>query len=157
MKWARLFAFLCACLALLLFVVALQHSIVVAKSGGVIVLNQSALSIQGLKQSFGFVHSNGGNYWPESNPWFSYSLHPPGGSLFRYPALVLSPQPPFDRAHRWWVTIPHWLTNLVAWSLFIVLWRTRRKHLKGHCQRCGYDLTGNESGYCPECNAEVVT
>ena len=21
----------------------------------------------------------------------------------------------------------------------------------GHCQRCGYDLTGNESGICPEC------
>ncbi len=21
----------------------------------------------------------------------------------------------------------------------------------GHCQKCSYDLTGNESGKCPEC------
>jgi len=52
--------------------------------------------------------------------------------------------------------IPHWLTNLVAWSLFLILWRKARKHPKGHCQSCGYDLTGNESGACPECNAESV-
>jgi hypothetical protein len=25
----------------------------------------------------------------------------------------------------------------------------------GHCQTCGYDLTGNESGVCPECGSEV--
>jgi hypothetical protein len=25
----------------------------------------------------------------------------------------------------------------------------------GHCQRCGYDLTGNESGICPECGTET--
>ena len=25
----------------------------------------------------------------------------------------------------------------------------------GHCQKCGYDLTGNESGTCPECGLEV--
>lgn len=52
--------------------------------------------------------------------------------------------------------IPHWLTNLIAWSLFVILWRTRRKYSKGHCQRCGYDLTGNESGRCPECNTIVA-
>jgi hypothetical protein len=23
----------------------------------------------------------------------------------------------------------------------------------GHCQRCGYDLTGNVSGRCPECGS----
>ena len=31
-------------------------------------------------------------------------------------------------------------------------WRRRRK---GFCQKCGYDLTGNESGTCPECGTEV--
>jgi hypothetical protein len=25
----------------------------------------------------------------------------------------------------------------------------------GHCQTCGYDLTGNQSGVCPECGALV--
>jgi len=54
-----------------------------------------------------------------------------------------------------WLNLPHWLTNLVSWSLFIILWRKSRKHPAGHCQSCGYDLTGNESGACPECNATV--
>ena len=26
----------------------------------------------------------------------------------------------------------------------------------GHCQKCGYDLTGNVSGVCPECGTEVA-
>jgi len=30
-------------------------------------------------------------------------------------------------------------------------WRHRRCRRKGVCPRCGYDLTGNESGTCPEC------
>ncbi|UCE59596.1 MAG: hypothetical protein JSU63_19400 [Phycisphaerales bacterium] len=31
-------------------------------------------------------------------------------------------------------------------------WRRRRK---GLCLNCGYDLTGNESGVCPECGEAV--
>lgn len=27
---------------------------------------------------------------------------------------------------------------------------------EGHCRRCGYDLTDNVSGVCPECGTEVV-
>ena len=33
-------------------------------------------------------------------------------------------------------------------------WRRRRK---GRCLRCGYDLTGNVSGACPECGTEIKT
>ncbi|MCH7727176.1 MAG: hypothetical protein IH991_11960 [Planctomycetes bacterium] len=31
-------------------------------------------------------------------------------------------------------------------------WRRRRK---GLCAKCGYNLTGNESGSCPECGQQV--
>ena len=31
-------------------------------------------------------------------------------------------------------------------------WRRRRK---GLCLRCGYNLTGNESGVCPECGTKI--
>lgn len=34
--------------------------------------------------------------------------------------------------------------------------RWRRKK-KGLCLTCGYDLTGNESGVCPECGVEVTS
>ena len=27
----------------------------------------------------------------------------------------------------------------------------RRRFPAGHCQKCGYDLTGSVSGRCPEC------
>lgn len=35
--------------------------------------------------------------------------------------------------------------------LAIIWWPHRRPPLPGHCQKCGYDLTGNISGRCPEC------
>ena len=69
----------------------------------------------------------------------------------------------------WWIAdleignwrmlpIPYWLANLVLWSLFlvpIIPFRKLRRIPAGHCQSCGYNLTGNQSGKCPECNAEV--
>ena len=37
-----------------------------------------------------------------------------------------------------------------------VLWlRDHRAVEPGHCPRCGYNLTGNESGVCPECATPV--
>jgi hypothetical protein len=43
--------------------------------------------------------------------------------------------------------------------LAILMWVLRRgarpRVLPGHCQKCGYDLTGNESGRCPECGEPV--
>ncbi len=50
------------------------------------------------------------------------------------------------------------------WFLFLLLalptgylfWSDHRKRGKpGHCAACGYDLTGNTSGTCPECGAET--
>jgi hypothetical protein len=34
-------------------------------------------------------------------------------------------------------------------------WRDRRRIPPNHCRKCGYNLTGNESGVCPECGSEV--
>ena len=52
------------------------------------------------------------------------------------------------------VTIPYWsilaaigLPTALAWLL------DRRRLRPGHCP-CGYDLTGNVSGTCPECGIE---
>lgn len=46
---------------------------------------------------------------------------------------------------------PLWLALLIYHKL------TFREHLHGHvyCKRCGYDLTGNTSGVCPECGAAI--
>ncbi len=47
---------------------------------------------------------------------------------------------------------PLWLLLIVvAIPTAILFYRDRRHIPPGHCQKCGYDLTGNLSGRCPEC------
>jgi hypothetical protein len=36
-----------------------------------------------------------------------------------------------------------------------LFWRDRRHIPQGHCQKCGYNLTGNTSGICPECGEKI--
>jgi len=38
----------------------------------------------------------------------------------------------------------------------VVRLRARLKRKAGCCARCGYDLTGNTSGVCPECGAKLL-
>ena len=33
--------------------------------------------------------------------------------------------------------------------------RRRRRRKRGECEECGYNLTGNVSGICPECGVEI--
>ena len=50
---------------------------------------------------------------------------------------------------------PIWLLFLTVLLPTLLVWRFWPKPVKpGHC-RCGYDLTGNTSGVCPECAVEV--
>ncbi len=54
------------------------------------------------------------------------------------------------------VLLPSWpiAVPLVIWlGLKAERWRYRRR--TGHCRHCGYDLTGNVSGRCPECGTNV--
>jgi len=82
-------------------------------------------------------------------------LRPVAGDVFVWPSDKTYTVGSGDVMEYQTYLIPHWLTNLVAWSLFIVLGRKARTYPKGHCQSCGYDLTGNETGACPECNAPM--
>ncbi|MBU0617500.1 MAG: hypothetical protein KKI02_07270 [Planctomycetes bacterium] len=56
-----------------------------------------------------------------------------------------------------WVNIPLWLPLVVAAvPTGVLFWRDRRRTPPGHCQNCGYDLTGNVSGRCPECGTPTA-
>jgi hypothetical protein len=46
--------------------------------------------------------------------------------------------------------VPFALLSLIAAALF---YRQPGQMRPGHCRSCGYDLTGNTSGICPECGA----
>ena len=55
------------------------------------------------------------------------------------------------------IHLPLWIP-LVASCAATLVWCHRVRPIPfGHCQRCGYDLTGNVSGTCPECGVEVST
>ncbi len=69
----------------------------------------------------------------------------------------------FDFAWGWstigfqWYTIraPHWFLTLIfatVPAIWLFKWNKRRKlAMLGCCPACRYDLTGNETGVCPEC------
>lgn len=59
-------------------------------------------------------------------------------------------------AHRglYALKIPLWFLLMLTGVPTILLWRYDRARVKpGCCAKCGYDLTGNMSGRCPECGA----
>jgi len=52
------------------------------------------------------------------------------------------------------VAFPHWFLALIFAilpAIWLFKWNKRRKLGPNACPSCGYDLTGNESGKCPEC------
>jgi hypothetical protein len=51
--------------------------------------------------------------------------------------------------------LPLWVPLLISTSAAVLLWRSSRRIPDDHCRKCGYDLTGNVSGRCPECG-EVI-
>ena len=59
------------------------------------------------------------------------------------------------------VALPYWMIILfmaIAPAFWVRAEISRRRRLRsGLCQSCGYDLTGNTSGVCPECGAAIST
>jgi len=57
------------------------------------------------------------------------------------------------------VFFPHWSVALLAscLPLYCVFRLTvgRKRRREGHCVHCGYNLTGNLSGVCPECGEKT--
>ena len=52
------------------------------------------------------------------------------------------------------VDLPFWLLFIASLLPTAILWWHRRIP-PGHCQACGYNLTGNVSGICPECGMRI--
>ena len=89
-------------------------------------------------------------------------LTPPAMRVFPTGGLFQAHTVPFS----WWfetqwtpyqrqTSIPLWFPFLLTAIPTAFLWyRDRRRVLPGHC-RCGYDLTGNTSGKCPECGRAI--
>jgi len=72
---------------------------------------------------------------------------------------------PADLIHWSWLKVdadgvgfllPLWIPFVIfAIPTASLWWIDRRRIPPGHCQRCGYNLTGNVSGLCPECGTPI--
>ena len=72
----------------------------------------------------------------------------------------------YRRPYAWWmhfllglVTLPFIAANAIVVQLivdeYIGSGRHARWRREGRCSECGYDLTGNISGVCPECGSNA--
>jgi len=88
--------------------------------------------------------------WPPPNNWgFRWQLQrtvksPKGGWAVggRMNLLVYFPD---------WLLLSVTLLPSLIWTLLLI----RRRKKAGHCENCGYNLTGNISGICPECGERI--
>ena len=79
-----------------------------------------------------------------SSGWHSLSVS--GSRVFPWPPLKVSGSV---------VACANWFAFVIVGTVVVVLWRQDKRPLKGHCRTCSYNLTGNESGVCPECATPV--
>ncbi len=55
------------------------------------------------------------------------------------------------------VTIPLWMPFLaIGIPTAAMFFLDRRRIPPNHCRNCGYNLTGNVSGVCPECGCRIA-
>jgi hypothetical protein len=84
---------------------------------------------------------------------------PPGGYASHNDNLDVQFWLPFvgGAAEGEWVAIiPLWIPlALLGTPTLLFWWLDRRRIPAGHCRKCGYNLTGNVSGRCPECGADA--
>jgi len=71
---------------------------------------------------------------------------------FRYERRRIASHIRYEVAVRYW----HLVTIFAVMPAFCLIQWVRRPARPGACRACGYDLTGNTSGVCPECGTAVV-
>jgi len=75
---------------------------------------------------------------------------------YQWGRFALWPRSGIDYPDRY-VSVPLWLVLALLACPTAWLWfGDRRRIPAGHCRRCGYDLTKNESGVCPECGVRIA-
>jgi len=90
-------------------------------------------------------------YWPPyPRPrWVAFYYWP--RDLEVWPICYVAEENLMETAGTLTVMIPLWIPFAIGVIPTVCLWWRDRRYPPGHCQTCGYNLTGNVSGRCPEC------
>jgi hypothetical protein len=117
---------------------------------------KAAARAPGLRRSLRAV-PNFEVYWPFDRYYTFEAPNPNWWIPFSDPPQFQPGQTTDDWHH---ITIPWWLL-VVLFSLAPLLgvirrWRSIRRSPHGFCARCGYNLTANVSGTCPECGTPIM-
>jgi hypothetical protein len=87
-------------------------------------------------------------------------LHAKGHLIMPPAAGAMNPSLPVANVRTFRISLA-WLVVITAILplIFGPRWvlKTLRTHRAEHCRRCGYNLTGNTSGTCPECGSPIST
>ena len=93
--------------------------------------------------------------WIASGFWVA-EIGPPRCSVFVERGLLFLYWQDKSLAYHGGALAPFWLLFIAAAIPTAILWdRDRRAIPPGQCLHCGYNLTGNKSGVCPECATPV--
>ena len=99
-------------------------------SGSILIVTDAMLTVVISSDT----HSRGLRQW---NAWTFQRL---GSKTRRGPTVIVT-----------YIEFPLWLPFLAVAVPTLLVLRFVPKFPSGGCRRCGYDLTGNLSGTCPEC------
>ncbi len=93
---------------------------------------------------------------PAASPTSVWRIHRFGFTWYSQNEGVLLGKPGARCRHYF---APCWLLTLLLGAyptIALIRGQLRRRRARtGHCLKCGYDLTGNVSGVCPECGTKI--
>ena len=97
----------------------------------------------GLEQGFAYYHFD-----LKSSAWYGpYPVHHVGRLGFAHTASWWS---------LWFPAWGAWIATIVLPALWFIRFPWKKRRVTGFCFNCGYSLTGNTSGICPECGTPVA-
>jgi hypothetical protein len=84
----------------------------------------------------------------------TYLIHGGYDLRDRFRKTILSGYSTIHYVHaKWWLLFLMSVIPPALWPFAVRRWRRQRRKTEGCCESCGYNLTANASGICPECGA----
>lgn len=107
-------------------------------------------------------HRKGCRFDVTITEWFGTPARTPVTDDLDIPYFLQYDDRAFSGVHEGTLMISYLIPGAGAGAIALTLWvipwaRGASRRARNGCTRCGYDLTGNVSGLCPECGTPIAT